>query len=787
MHKPSSSSYNNNNNSTREEKRASIEIWTKGGREQVKQLIECSAYESAEILCSFIANAPSQQSAYSVNDNNTNHQRQRQQNNEITELKNVVNNRLSWRLRAIDCYQFGAAFKGKGELVRALSWFERSLSFEENFERTALAESSKGEAGEEKFSSFNSRGVIEFFKRTLSKAKTIKNSKEGRENNNNNNNNNNDDDNKNANEETIMEEEEEEEEDCDDDVDDDDDDVNNTQINSITKVLKFARDSFNSDAVKFDICECHFKLQDYLQCIQQFEATEYFASFTFDAQARATSTTTEVTMMNETPHNNNININNINIKSRTAKKNKPNEKNTATQTKQSGGENSNEKNSNNKSPLMYHLFKAKAHHALGHTQKAMKEYEFVFSKDASYLECVPNLISLSPVGGQRAREIFKMHCEKNTNIATTKQHAAKYDQLVGGSASYRKTINCWIDAMEGLERNSVRQASPHVQKLVKERPKQPEILIMRARWDGLRGKPDKALEAYEAVSQMDNKRVANMEKYAAALRDSREGEKLKNLAQRLFAINENACESWVASAMASDLSKDKEKALAFAQKAKDLNPRNQVALVTLGECAMKLKKTELAIASFRSANEVKPSLKSYHGLVKAYSAAGRRKEAIESAQAATELNTHSAFAASLLGDAHKRVSGDIGLKRTKDAFAKALQMDPSLLRAAFGLADACMRDSNDVERAKFVIKNILENHPPKDAQSKVMLHVKYAGILFELNEKTEALLHFQNALGIEPNNQRAKEGLEKCEKSLKTTTPGSDAADAEMDEDEEEE
>ena len=68
-----------------------------------------------------------------------------------------------------------------------------------------------------------------------------------------------------------------------------------------------------------------------------------------------------------------------------------------------------------------------------------------------------------------------------------------------------------------------------------------------------------------------------------------------------------------------------------------------------------------------------------------------------------------------------------------------------------------------------------------------MLHVKYAGILFELNEKTEAVLHFQNALGIEPNNQRAKEGLEKCEKSLKTTTPGSDAADAEMDEDEEEE
>ena len=109
--------------------------------------------------------------------------------------------------------------------------------------------------------------------------------------------------------------------------------------------------------------------------------------------------------------------------------------------------------------------------------------------------------------------------------------------------------------MEGLERNSVRQASPHVNKLTKERPKQPEILIMRARWDGLRGKPDKALEAYEMVSNMDDKRVANMEKYAAAPGIQR-GEKLRILAQRLFEINENH-ESWVASAMASDLSKEK--------------------------------------------------------------------------------------------------------------------------------------------------------------------------------------------------------------------------------------
>jgi tetratricopeptide (TPR) repeat protein len=600
---------------------------------QVAALNDSEAFDSAELLCSFIYHAQQSVASTAASTVST------QDNDTI----------LTWRLKAIDCVNFAISFMGKHEYSRALKWFEQALDSERNFQ------------------AISGKAEVEY-------AEKVENNEE------------------------------------------------------ISEMYHYAMTNFDADEVKLHMMECFFKTQKYLQSIECFEATLGYGK----EQEREQQGGDE--MMTGT---------------QTAKKNRT-------------GERDNDATMNATIvPLKYHLFKAKAHHALGHTQKAMREYEFVFKKDASYLECVPHLISLSPVGGQRAREIFKAHYEKNS-LGDVVQNI-----LVGGSAHYRKTIHCWIDAMEGLERNSVRQASPHVNKLTKERPKQPEILIMRARWDGLRGKPDKALEAYEMVSNMDDKRVANMEKYAAALRDSREGEKLRILAQRLFEINENSCESWVASAMASDLSKEKEKALSYAQKAKDLNPRNQVALVTLGECAMKMKKTDLAIACFRSANEVKPSLKSYHGLVKACSAAGRRKEAIESAQAATELNTHSAFAASLLGDAHKRVSGDIALKRTKDAFAKALQMDPSLLRAAFGLADACMRDNNDVERAKFVIKNILEKHPPKDAQSKVMLHVKYATILVELNERTEAVQHFQSALGIEPNNARAKSGLEACEKALR--------------------
>ena len=45
--------------------------------------------------------------------------------------------------------------------------------------------------------------------------------------------------------------------------------------------------------------------------------------------------------------------------------------------------------------------------------------------------------------------------------------------------------------------------------------------------------------------------------------------------------------------------------------------------------------------------------------------------------------------------------------------------------------------------------------------------MKYATILVEMNERAEAVQHFQSALGIEPNNARAKSGLESCEKALR--------------------
>ena len=115
----------------------------------------------------------------------------------------------------------------------------------------------------------------------------------------------------------------------------------------ISEMYHYAMTNFDADEVKLHMMECFFKTQKYLQSIECFEATLGYGK----EKEREEQGGDE--MMTGT---------------QTAKKNRTRERdNDATMNATIV-------------PLKYHLFKAKAHHALGHTQKAMREYEFVFKK-----------------------------------------------------------------------------------------------------------------------------------------------------------------------------------------------------------------------------------------------------------------------------------------------------------------------------------------------------------------------------------------------------------------------
>ena len=95
------------------------EIWSLGGRTKVAELNASGAFESAELLCSFIHHAEQGVASES-------------RASSIEEENDVV---LTYRLKAIDCVNFAISFMGKEEYLRALKWFEQALEFEKNFQQ----------------------------------------------------------------------------------------------------------------------------------------------------------------------------------------------------------------------------------------------------------------------------------------------------------------------------------------------------------------------------------------------------------------------------------------------------------------------------------------------------------------------------------------------------------------------------------------------------------------------------------------------------------------------------
>ena len=85
---------------------------------QVAALNDSEAFDSAELLCSFIYHAQQSVASTAASTVST------QDNDTI----------LTWRLKAIDCVNFAISFMGKHEYSRALKWFEQALDSERNFQ-----------------------------------------------------------------------------------------------------------------------------------------------------------------------------------------------------------------------------------------------------------------------------------------------------------------------------------------------------------------------------------------------------------------------------------------------------------------------------------------------------------------------------------------------------------------------------------------------------------------------------------------------------------------------------
>ncbi|KAI9123049.1 hypothetical protein K1719_005938 [Acacia pycnantha] len=208
--------------------------------------------------------------------------------------------------------------------------------------------------------------------------------------------------------------------------------------------------------------------------------------------------------------------------------------------------------------------------------------------------------------------------------------------------------------------------------------------------------------------------------------------------------------------------KDERRALSYAEQSIRINERHIPGYIMKGNLLLTMKRPEAAVVAFRGAQELRPDIRSYQGLVHTYLALSKIKEALYASREAMKAMPQSAKALKLVGDVH--ASNSSGREKAKKFYESALRLEPGYLGAALALAELHVTEGRNVDAV-----SLLERYLVDWADDS--LHVKLAQVFAATNTLQDALLHYQAALRLNPQNEAAKRGLERLEKQMKGVDP----------------
>ncbi|CAD6334630.1 unnamed protein product [Miscanthus lutarioriparius] len=220
--------------------------------------------------------------------------------------------------------------------------------------------------------------------------------------------------------------------------------------------------------------------------------------------------------------------------------------------------------------------------------------------------------------------------------------------------------------------------------------------------------------------------------------------------------------------------KDERKALTYAEKSLRVDDRHITGYIMKGNLHLSLNRPDLAVTDFRGAQELRADLRSYQGLVRAYLALSKCKEALFTAREAMKVLHQSAKALKLVGDVHAISSS--GREKARKFYESAIRLEPGFLGAALALADLHVVEGQNKEAVM-----LLEKYLRQWADDS--LHIKLAQVHAATNMLSDALSHYQSALRINPQNEAAKTGLERLEKQMKGVDPDAPEEEEENEED----
>ena len=256
---------------------------------------------------------------------------------------------------------------------------------------------------------------------------------------------------------------------------------------------------------------------------------------------------------------------------------------------------------------------------------------------------------------------------------------------------------------------------------------------------------------------------------------------LNQLTHDLLNTDNNRPESWVAAAMYWESRGESARALGYAERALRLDDHHVASHVIKGQLCLRLKRAENAVGAFKRALHLSPSMRSYAGLVAGYLLLRRHKEALSAAKEALRLMPDSAIALALLGDVHSKQPE--GLDRARRSYEQALKLDPTLVGVVLALADVHVSQGR-ADAAQTLLRRHMETHVSDDVSAQVLLHCKLGAVLASSKSLSDALGQYQTALGLFPNSEEARQGLNRVERMMKGQDPDAPEDEEEQDEDE---
>lgn len=315
------------------------------------------------------------------------------------------------------------------------------------------------------------------------------------------------------------------------------------------------------------------------------------------------------------------------------------------------------------------------------------------------------------------------------------------------------------------------------QKLSVEYPDNVHYLLLQAELHQ-QTNDEAAEELYSRVRLLEPGNTVGMDQYANILGQAGKLHELSDLTDSMLAMDDKSPVSWTCLALYHKHQSTQDphgdhiaSALKFVEKAIALDQRHAYAHYIRGTILLEEHRPEYAAVSFFRSNEIQPAVAAYEGLVDAYLAAGKDKEAIAAAKAAYNMAPRDPRTQTLVGLALAQGSA----AQAKRSLTKALQASPALSRPLFCLVEI-LRLEKDYGQCIDLLQQALEGEAATVGSNSNLAHAdeifcRMGGIYTAMEHFKEAVNAYNRALAVNPDCVQAVQALDRLEKLMRGLDP----------------